>query len=138
MQAHEIVLSHINIVRTLAQIKVQNADGIYLLHLFIGISQIDMLCDGFGYSIEHTLQVIQFTCVLYLDDNDFSLAVFRLDVNPVELIISLLLITFTFQNINNLDRFIQKHSQEALKHPKVRLLAKQTLDSPVKTYVSIS
>ena len=27
---------------------------------------------------------------------------------------------------------------EALKHPKVRLLAKQTLDSPVKTYVSIS
>ena len=97
-----------------------------------------MFCDGFGYSIEHTLQVIQFTCVLYLDDNDFSLAVFRLDINPVELIISLLLITFAFQNINNLDRFIQKYSQEALKHPKVRLLAKQTLDSPVKTYVSIS
>ena len=58
MQAHEIVLSHIDVVWSLAQIKVQDADGIYLLHLFVGISQIDMFCDGFGYSIEHTLQVI--------------------------------------------------------------------------------
>lgn len=41
------------------------------------------------------------------------------------------------QDINNLDRFIQKYCQEALKHTKVRLLAKQALDCPIKSDVSI-
>ena len=71
-------------------------------------------------------------------NDNFSLAIFGFDIYTIKFIFSCLLVAFALQDINNLDRFIQKHSQEALKHPKVRLLAKQTLDSPVKTYVSIS
>ena len=71
-------------------------------------------------------------------NDNFSLAIFGFDIYTIKFIFSCLLVAFTLQDINNLDRFIQKYSQEALKYTKVRLLAKQTLDSPVKTYVSIS
>ena len=71
-------------------------------------------------------------------NDNFSLAIFGFDIYTIKFIFSCLLVAFTLQDINNLDRFIQKHSQEALKHSKVSLLAKQALDCPVKSDVSIS
>ena len=46
----------------------------------------DMLRDGLRHAIKDTLQIIEFSGVLHLDDYDLPLAVASLDIHPVELI----------------------------------------------------
>lgn len=70
-------------------------------------------------------------------DNDVPLAVLRLDVHTIELIVGCLLVAFAFQDVDDRNWFTDKHGKEALKYSKIRLLTKQALDSPVKTYIFI-
>ena len=57
--------------------------------------------DGFCYSIENTFQIVKFTSVLNLDDDYFILIVFSFDIYMVEFIIGYLLITFTFEYLDD-------------------------------------
>ena len=96
MQTYKIVLPYIDIIRAFTQVKVQDTDGIYLLHFLVGISKINMLRNSFSHTIEHTFQIIQFTCILDFYYNDIALAVFGLDINSIELVVFSLLVTFAF------------------------------------------
>ena len=51
VHAYKTVLSMIQIVIALAQIKIKYTDGIYFLHLLIGIPQGNMLCNSFSRTI---------------------------------------------------------------------------------------
>ena len=138
MQTHKIILSYIDVVRTFAKVKVQDADRIYLLHFLVGISKIDMFRNSLSHTIKYTFQIIQFTCILDFYYNDIALAVFCLDVNSIELVIFSLLVTFTFQYINDFDWLSYKYGKKALQNAKISLLAQQSFYSPIKAYKSIS
>ena len=68
-----------------------------------------MLRNGLGYSIQDTLQIIQFTGILDLDDNNLIFTIKSLDINPVELILFRLLITLAFQNLHYMDIITYHH-----------------------------
>lgn len=51
MNAHEIVLSDIQIVGSSSEVEIENADGVNFLHLLICVSEFYML----GYGFSHTI-----------------------------------------------------------------------------------
>ena len=55
-----------------------------------------MLGDGARHAIEDALKVVQLARLLYLDDDDFTLAVLGFDVNAVELVGGILLVCSRF------------------------------------------
>ena len=87
MHADELILPMIQIIQTYAYIEIKNADRIDLFHLIVSVAQMDMFGDRFRHPVKDTFEIIKLACVLYLYDNDLSLAVQRLDVHTVELII---------------------------------------------------
>ena len=87
MHAHKGILTVVQVIVALANVEIENADGVYLLHLGVKFSQLDMLRDGLGNAEEDALQIVYLARVLHLDDNDFILTVARLDVHTVELIV---------------------------------------------------
>ena len=109
MYPHKLVGAVIEVVSTLSKIEINNADRIDLLDLAVGVAQFDMLRDGLGSTIEHTLQIVQLTRQLYLDEKQLATVVLSLDVNTVELVIHSSLIAFAFQEFHNMDRLIQQH-----------------------------
>ena len=78
----------IQVIRTLTQVEIKDADRINLLHLLIPIPYLDMFGDRLSHPIQDALQEVQLTRVLHLDDDDLPLVVFRLDIHTVELIIA--------------------------------------------------
>ena len=76
----------IQVVTTLPDIKVKNTDRIYFLHLIISLAQRDMFSDGLGNAIKNPFQIIKFTSVLYLDNNNLILTVTRLNIHTIEFI----------------------------------------------------
>ena len=123
MDAYEMVLTVIQVVVSLSDIEVENADGVDFLHLIVRFTQRDMLSDSLGNAIKNPLQIIKFAGILYLDNDDLVLTVTGLDVHTVEFIFSGQLIAFTLQNFQNSDFLTQKHGEETFKHVEVCLLA---------------
>ena len=138
MQTYKIVLPYIDIIRAFAKIKIQDTNGIYLLHFLVGISKIDMFCNSLSHTIEYTFKIIQFTCILNFYYNDIALAVFCLDINSIELVIFSLLVTFAFQYIYDFDWFPYKYGKETLQNAKISLLTQQSFYRPIKAYKPIS
>ena len=137
MHAHKGILTVVQVIVALANVEIENADGVYLLHLGVKFSQLDMLRDGLGNAEEDALQIVYLARVLHLDDNDFILTVARLDVHTVELIVFTLLVALAFQYLDNADRLAQQHGEEAFEHAEVGFVAQQALHRPVKTYISV-
>ena len=137
MYANKLVLSVIQIVTSQAQIKIQDTDRIDLLHLFVRVAQTDMFCDGFSHSIKHPLQVIQFTGVLHLDNNNLPLAVTGLYVYTVKLVVRRELVTFAFQYLDDSYGFSQEHRQKPLQHTEISFLPQQTFDGPIETDIFV-
>ena len=96
-----------------------------------------MLRNGLGYSIQDTLQIIQFTGILDLDDNNLIFTIKSLDINPVELIFLRLLITLAFQNLHYMDIITYQHRKEPFEHTKIGFMTQQAFDCPIKTDISI-
>ncbi len=96
-----------------------------------------MLRDGFRHSIEDTLQIIQFTSVLHLNDDNLIFIIFGFDIYAIKLIIGCLLITFTFQNLNDFHLFTKKYREKTFQYTEISFLTKQSLDCPVKTNISV-
>ena len=88
MDTYEAILSMIQVIRTLTQVEIKDADRINLLHLLIPIPYLDMLRNRLSHPIQDALQEVQLTHVLHLDDDDLPLVVFRLDIHTVKLIIA--------------------------------------------------
>ena len=109
MHTDKGVLTVIEVILPLPDIKIENADGIYLLHLVITFSQRDVFGNGFCHTIKDSFQIVKLTRILNLDDDDFPLAVLRLDINTIKFVISTLLVAFTFQDFLNGHFLIEKN-----------------------------
>ena len=133
----ELVLAMIQVVGTLAQIEVDNTDGIHLSHLVILATQVNMLGNRLGYAIEYTLEIIELASLLDLNDDNLILGISGLDVNAIELVVLILLITLTLQDLHDFYLFIEQHSHQALENIEVRLVAKHTLHCPIKSYIPL-
>ena len=138
MYAGENRLPVIEIVAALTQVEIENVDGIHLLHLVVFVANLDVLCDGLRYSIEHTSQVIELTCQLDLHDDDVTTLVFRLYIDPIELVHSTFLITFTLQDLGNCHLFSRKDRDQSLQHGEVGLVTQHTLHRPIKSNIFVA
>ena len=137
MHADEMVLPVIDIVRSDADIEIKDADGVDFLDFLVAFTYGDMFGDSFGDAVEDAFQVMQFACVLYLDEDDFAFAVQGFDVDAVELVIGAFLVAFAFEDFDDLDFFVQHHGQETVEHIEIGLLAQQTLDGPVEANIPV-
>ena len=133
----ERVLTVIEIVGTLAQVEIDDADGVDLLHLIVFLAQFDVLCDGFGHAIEDALQVIKLTRLLNFNEDDLAFGIQRLDVHTVKFVVLVTLIAFAFQNLYDGHFLVQKHGHQSFEHTEVGLVAQHALGCPVETYVLI-
>ena len=137
MYTREYGLSVIEVVTALSEVEIEDVDGVDLLHLVVLVANLDVLGDGLGNSVEHTLQVVQLTSELNLNDDDFSLAVPCLDVHSVELGVARLLVALALQQLIDDNLFAEQHRDESFQHCKVGFVAQHALHSPVKSYVFI-
>lgn len=96
-----------------------------------------MFCNGFGYSIQDTLQIIQLTRILNLDDNNLIFTIESFDINSVELIILRLLVTLAFQNLHYMNFITYQYRKESFEHTKISFMTQQTLNSPIKADIFI-
>ena len=110
VDTHQTVLAMIEVVGTLAQVEIEDADGIDLLHVEVSLAERHVLRDGLGHPIEHTLEEIQLARLLDLHQDDFALAVARLDVDAVELVALVLLVALALKDFHNLDFLANEHS----------------------------
>ena len=137
MHANEFVLSVIQVVCSFSKIEIEYADGIDLFHLVIFLAQRDVLSDSFRHTVEDTFKVIQLACQLYLDDDDFSLAVLRLDVDAIELVVSCLLVAFALEDLLDMYRLIEQYGYQPFEYAEVSFIAQHALGSPVESDVFI-
>ena len=92
-----------------------------------------MLGNSFGYTIEDSLQIVQLTSLLYLDKNDLVFTVTRFNIHAIEFVVGFLLIAFTFQNFDDVDRLVEKNGNQSFEYPKVCFVAQHSFGCPVKT-----
>ena len=97
MDTSEDGLAMIEIVAALAEVEVEYVYRINLLHFVIFLPNIYMLCDGFRYTVEHTLEEMQLAGELHLYNDDFPFDILCLDIDAVELVVSAFLVAFAFK-----------------------------------------
>ena len=90
-------LTVIQVVGTLAKVKIQNVNRVHLLDLHIVAASVHVLGNGLGHAIEHPLQIVKFTALLDLHNDNLATGVLRLDVDTVELVVHMILIRFALQ-----------------------------------------
>ena len=138
VQTHEVVYALIDVVLSLPEIEIEDADGVHLLHFLIGVTEIDVLSNGFRHTIEDAFEIEHLRGVLYLHDDDLPLAVAGFYVHTVELVVFLLLVALALEYVDNLHLLTEKHGEKTFQHHKVCLLAQQALYCPVEAHISVS
>ena len=133
VHADELVLTVVEVVRTLAQVEVDDADGVDLLHLVVLVAQPDVLRDGLRHAVEDALQVVQLARLLDLDEDDLALRVARLDVHAVELVVGRLLVALALEQLHDGHLLVEQHRHQSLQHGVVSLVAQHALGCPVKS-----
>ena len=103
MNSPELRVPVIHVIISLPQIKINNINRIHFFHLSIRIPLIHIFRDRLGSPVQHPVEIIQFTVILDLYNNQLAFRIFSKHVNPVKFIIKLLLVAFTLQypfNVN--------------------------------------
>ena len=137
MDADKGGLAVVQIVGTLAKVEIQDVDAVHLLHINIVTTLADMLSDGLGYAIEHTLEIVKLAALLYLNKDNLTLGVLGLDVNAIELVILVLLVRLALQQLHDGHLLTDKDGNKTLEDGEVGLIAKHVLRSPVKSDVFV-
>ena len=96
-----------------------------------------MLGDGFSNPIEHSLQIVKFTSLLYFHKDDFVFAVSSLDIHAIELVIGVILVALALQYLNDVDGLVEEHCDKSFEHAKVSLVAQHAFGSPIKADVFV-
>ena len=105
--------------------------------MVILVAKLDMLRDGLGNTVEDALQVVELARLLDLHEDNLTLGVLGLDVNAVELVVDIILIAFTLQNLVNLHLLFKEHGHETLQHCEICFVAQHTLGSPIESDVLV-
>ena len=134
MQSPELCFPVINVVFSLPQVEVDDVDGVDLAHLVVIIAQVDVFGDGFGYAVEHAVEVIQFAVVLHLDDEQAATAVLHQHIGPVELVGGVRLVGFAFQEAFDAQVFSQQGREEAFQYHVVAFVPQQPFHGPIEAY----
>ena len=129
--------SAVNEVFALAEVEIEDADGVDLLHLVVFVAQVDVFGDGFRNAVEDAFEVVDFARQLDFHNDDFFLAVSRLDVHAVELVGRVILVALAFENLQDMDGLSEQHGEEAFEDGEVLLVAENFLRGPVKADVSV-
>ena len=64
VDTYEIVLSDVQIIGATAEVEVENADGVDLLHLLISIAELYVFGYCFSHAVEDTFMIIDFSYIL--------------------------------------------------------------------------
>ena len=137
MHACEGGLSVVEVIGTLPEVEVEDADGIDFFHLVVLVAQLNVFGDGLRHAVEDALQVVELPRELYLDDDDFSLGVLSLHIDAVELVIEGVLVSFTLENFFDVYLFIEQYRDKSLQHAEVCLVAEHALGGPVEAYILV-
>ena len=137
MHSFEGCLSVVEVVGSLSQVEVEDADAVHLLHLVVLVAQLDVFRDGLCHAVEYAFQVVEFPCELYLHDDYLSLGVLCLDIDAVELVVEGILVAFALENLVDVYLFVEKHGDEPFQHAEVSLVSEHTLGCPVEAYIFV-
>ena len=127
----------VDIIIAMTVVAVKDTDGVNFLDLIIFISDIDMFGNSLAGAVEDSLQIVELSGQLHLDDDKMSFAVFGFYINTVEFIRAVFLIGFAFEEFDHLYLFSKQNSDQTFKNAEVGLVTKHMLHGPIKTYVGV-
>ena len=133
MDAAELRGSVIHIVCAGTQREVDDVDAVYLADILIALATADILCDQFGDTEEHALEIGELIVVLYLEQQQTALGILGQNVHPIVFVVLVLLIAFTLKQLANGDLLVQQCGQQPFYHGKVCLVAQEAFHRPVKS-----
>ena len=96
-----------------------------------------MFRDGFGYSVEHALKVIQLSCQLHFDDDYLAFAVAGFYIDTVELVCFGFLIAFAFEYLADGYFLAEQDGDQSFEYGEVRLVSEHAFHRPIESYVFI-
>ena len=141
---HGVLLRHaveggdtmIGIVVTIAEVEVEDVNGINLLDNTIVLAYAYLVSDTLSRPEEDALEEIALLGQLHLHNDILAFRGFGLHIYTVGLVLASILIPFALQYLSDGQRLTQKHGDKPLKHFLICLVAKDTLDGPIETYIS--
>ena len=136
VDAAELCLSVVNRVCSFAQIEIDDVDAINLLHVLVVLSTVNVLRHKLRGAEEDALEISEFGLALNLDEQKLAFFVLCKQVYTVVFRIVTVLVALAFQQAVNLNLGFKQCGEKTFQNVEVGLVAKQTLQSPVKTDVS--
>ncbi len=114
VDADEVAVEAIDVVGALAEVEIDDVDGIDPLDLGIGPALLDVLGDELRGPIDHALEVVHLRLVLDLDEHELPLGGLGQQVHPVVLVVARLLVALALEDADDGDLEAKELGQEAL------------------------
>ncbi len=133
VKTFERCCSVVNIIAALAQIKIEDVYGDNLDYLRVRSTFFDMFCYNFRGAEHYPLEIIEFPVVLDLNDDNLFFIILYFQIHPVKLILAVLLVAFTFEQLKNTYIFSEEFAEKTFKYLEVGFAPQQLLHCPVKT-----
>ena len=131
--AAKLGLAVIDDVRAPAKVEVDDVHTVDLADVLIVLSAVDVFCDEFRGSEEHSLEVGQFRLVLHLNEVQLALVVLGENIYAVLLVVLVLLVALALKELLNLYRLAEQGGEESLEDSKVGFVAEQALHRPIES-----
>ncbi len=122
----------IEVIRAEAKAEIGDADGDDLFDFPVRLAFFQIFAHQLGDTVSDAVKEIVFRLHLHFDQQQLFPAVLNQQVNPVEFIKAVFLITFTLQKINHCYILAQHCAEEAFQHREVGFVPQQLFDCPVK------
>ena len=119
-------------ILTIAKVEINDINTIYLSDTLIIIATVNIFSDKLRGTEKHTLEISDLCLVLYLNEIELTLLILGKHINSVLLVVSILLVAFTLQELLYLNGVAKERSQKALKHSKVGFITQQPFHCPVE------
>ena len=127
--------SMVGVVIAATEVEVEYVDRVYLPDDTIVLSDANLVGDVLCRSEEDAMEEVALLGQLYFHNDILAFAGLGLHIHAVHLVLAGILVSLALQNLSDGHRLIEEHLNESLKHFLVRLVAKNTLDGPVETYI---
>ena len=135
MHTLEYSFTVVNIILTLAEVEIDDVDRVYLSYFIVFITKSDIVGYSFRHTIQHALEISQFTRVLNFYDKQFVTVVLSKNINTVELVVLVFLITLAFKKLLYRHLLTKQRCEQSFYHLMISLVAQHALHGPVESNV---
>ena len=87
MNSIKMCTAMIHIVSTVTQIKIHNINGINFFNFLVAKPFLHIICNYFGCTKQHSMEVINFTVVLQLNEHQFFKLILTQQIHFIDFVL---------------------------------------------------